>query len=131
MNNWTVRQRIAVSFLAVLLLMGGMAAVAHFRLADIGEETRQVQTDSLPGLYFSAQAMADWHAGYSLTQQIVLQTERGPMERLTTRLTANRSALEQLQRKYEATIVAAKDRELFAAVRATQPPFARLQDEIL
>ncbi len=131
MKNWTVRQRIIASFAAVLLLMGGMATVAHLRLAEIQLETHQVEADSLPGLYFSAQALADWSIGFSLTQHYVLQTDKAAMEKTASRLLANRAALDQVMRKYEATVTLAKDRELFEDFKGVVPPFTRLQDEVL
>ncbi len=115
----------------MLLLMGGMAAMAHWRFAEIQSETHQVESDPLPGLYFSAQALGDWSAAFSLTQHYVLQTDKASMEKIAVRVQANRTAFEQVMRKYEATITLAKDRELFAALKAIVPPFLRLQDEVL
>jgi hypothetical protein len=66
MTNWTVPPRSIATFMAVLLLMAGMAAVAHPRLGDIHDEAHQVQVDSVLGWYFSAEAMSNWPAGAAI-----------------------------------------------------------------
>ncbi len=77
MKNWSVRQRIAWSFGAVIALMILMGAFAFTRLATIEQETSDLQKDSVPGLYYSDQLMTDWLNNYSLTQRHVLATDRG------------------------------------------------------
>src|SRR3954469_2577597 len=106
MNSLTVRQRIILSFLAVLLLMGGMAVIAHQRLADIQEEARHVEADSLPGLYYSGRIISEWNTGFSLAQQHALHTDRSARERIAARLEASRAAMLDSARKYEPTITA-------------------------
>ena len=130
MKNWTVRQRILTSFLAVLLLMAGMAVVAHLRLADIHEEAHQVQSDSLPGLYYSAEALSDWHMAHALTQQLVLHPDKARADNAVAKIKEARTSLDQNLRKFESTITVARDRELFNAVDAAVPAYLRAQDEV-
>ena len=131
MKNRTIRQRILVSFAAILALMMVMVAVAYTYLVHIELETIAVQTDSLPGVYYGTQIMSAWLVSYALTQDYVLQEDRAGKQILESKLQANRTSQENLITKYETTIKTAKDRELFDTFKNIRGPYARLQEDVL
>ena len=78
MKNWTVRQRIAWSFGAVIALMIVMGVVALIRLAHIERETANAQKDSVPGLYKTTTLCAALHEINS--PKINISTIEDPVE---------------------------------------------------
>ncbi|HSX79706.1 MAG TPA: methyl-accepting chemotaxis protein, partial [Candidatus Saccharimonadia bacterium] len=131
MKNRTIRQRILVSFAAILALMIVMVAVAYTYLVHIELETIAVQTDSLPGVYYGTQIMSAWLTSYALTQDYVLQEDRAAKQILESKLQANRTSKENWITKYESTVMTAKERELFDTFKNIQGPYARLQEDVL
>jgi len=113
MQKWTIRQRILVSFAAILALMMVMGAIAYTYLVHIEREAIAVQTDSLPGVYYGMQILSAWLASYALTQDYVLQQDRAAKQILESKLQANRTSQDNVITKYETTITTAKERELF------------------
>src|SRR6059036_3114784 len=65
MKNLTIRRRIVASFAIILALMMVMAGVAYTRLIRIGELTRSIELDTLPGLDYSHLIVVDRIANYS------------------------------------------------------------------
>jgi len=61
--------------------MVGMGMVVHTHLGNIDKEAKEVEQDSLPGIYYAGQIMAEWGANYSLTQEHVIQEDNAAMNR--------------------------------------------------
>src|SRR5947207_2991934 len=100
MNNWTIRQRIVVSFTAIVLLIAGAGVIAHFRLAAIEREAKTVETDSLLGLFYIAQLRGNTVRGYALSLEYILQEEKTARDVLSSQFQVNRAFLEKLVKQY-------------------------------
>jgi methyl-accepting chemotaxis protein WspA len=131
MNNWTIRQRILASFSVILALMLVMGGVAYTRLALIEQKATTIQRDSMPGLDFSAKLMTALITSYSLTQEHILQEDPTLGRHVDSLLQANRGVLESLIKNYDATIVQAKDREIFDAFKKLYSTYAPAQEGVL
>ncbi|UVM51610.1 methyl-accepting chemotaxis protein [Pseudomonas sp. B21-015] len=71
MKNWTLRQRILVSFAVIIAIMLLMVVVSFSRLIKIDANTEKVQTDAVPGVYYSSMIRGGWVDSYVVTQQLV------------------------------------------------------------
>ena len=131
MSTWSIRKRIIASFTAIVLVILGMGAFAALRLRAIEREALGLEKDSLSGVYYLAQLSTTTVQGYSLLQQFVMEVDKTPRDSIGAQVRANRRILEGLMRQCEETIVQAKDRELFEAVKTALVPYGVTQDEIL
>ena len=131
MKNWSVRQRITWSFGAVIALMIGMGAFAFTRLATIEQETVDLQKNSVPGLVYSNQIMADLLDAHLLTERHVLSDDRSEKLKVEALLRVERAHVESGMKGYEAAIATPRDRQLFDAFKALHEPQQRLQDEVI
>uniref|UniRef100_UPI0030D79848 methyl-accepting chemotaxis protein n=2 Tax=Pseudomonas sp. EL_65y_Pfl2_R96 TaxID=3088699 RepID=UPI0030D79848 len=71
MKNWTLRQRILVSFAVIIAIMLLMVVVSFSRLIKIDANTEKVHTDAVPGVYYSSMIRGGWVDSYVVTQQLV------------------------------------------------------------
>ena len=131
MMNWTIRQRILASFAVILTLMVAMGGIAYTRLTLIEQKTAEIERESLPGLYVSAQLTRAWVENYSLTQGHILHEDVAAMRKLESQLAANRAKQESLVKDYEKTIFDAKNGELFDAFKKPRAEYERIQQEVL
>jgi methyl-accepting chemotaxis protein WspA len=131
MKNWTIRQRILVSFTVILALMVVMASIAYTRLASIEQKTAELDKDSLPGLYYSTLITSVWITDYALTEAHVLQEDITAIREVESQLDVNQANLESYIRNYEKTIFQTKDRENFEAFKKLRAAYEPIQQEIL
>ena len=72
MKNLTLRQRILASFLVILAIMALMVVVDYRRLLHIEEEVATINTDAVPGIYYSTSIRSSWFAGFVVVQDLSL-----------------------------------------------------------
>ncbi|MEB0210870.1 MCP four helix bundle domain-containing protein, partial [Pseudomonas sp. AB6] len=70
MKNWTLRQRISASFAVIIAIMLLMVVVSYTRLLSIQSSEEKVETDALPGLYYSTMVRSAWVNSYLATLQL-------------------------------------------------------------
>lgn len=128
MNNWTIRQRVLMSFALVLGLMAIMAGVSLQRLARISGLSESLEHDSLLGLQLSSQMMALLLTNYALTQEHVITLDGQTMDRLEGTIRENRRKLDRVFATYVATATRDDDRHAFEAMKQTLAPFVTTQD---
>jgi len=119
MNKWTIRKRILASFGIILTLMVVMAVIAYTRLSAIERDTRNLNRDSLPGLYTAAGVRSAWNESYVLTQRLVfIDTDSGSIKRDETRLAETKQALDQFAQEYQKTLFEDRERARFNNFKA-------------
>ncbi len=131
MKDWTIRQRILVSFAVLLVLMVVIAGLAYTRFARIRQEATYVQTRAVPNLYYGTQVTAAHYLNYLLTQEYVLHEDAAGKQKQLKEIAASRSLLQDLMSKIEGTIDTTKDRDLFNVFREGQDRYRRIQDDLL
>jgi methyl-accepting chemotaxis protein WspA len=131
MKTWTIRRRLLGSFAVILALMLVMGGVAWTRLATIEKAAISAATDSIPGLDLSNEIAGDLIMSYALTIEQLGQEDVLASKKLAARWQANQERFEASIRKYESTIRAVEDRELFAAFKAQVVPYSRFEHDIL
>ena len=68
MKNLTLRERIIASFLVILAIMALMVVVDYQRLLQVEAEAKSINTDAVPGIYYSTSIRSSWFAGFVVVQ---------------------------------------------------------------
>ncbi|MBU6961153.1 methyl-accepting chemotaxis protein [Pseudomonas sp. CVAP len=119
MKNWTLRQRILASFAVIIAIMLLMVMVSFSSLLKIESSEETVQTDAVPGLYYSSMIRGAWVDTYVLTQRIVGLSEHRDMSAADLELYKGAEAhLKDEMGNYRKTIFTAEDRADFEAFEA-------------
>ena len=131
MNNWTVRQRIIINLSAIILLMVLLSGFAYNRLAAIETQFTQMEKDSLPGLYLInlvEVVTADYD---SLLYRHIVATNAVDIAQTDQAIEAKSAEIVSLLKRYEATVVEARDRELLENIRSAMVPYEAIRKSIL
>lgn len=132
MKQWTIRQRMLVSFGVILALMGFMAVVTHLKLAAIERETASFQRDSMPSLELSTDIRLAWFQNYLLaTQLVTLDTQPEKHKQSLAGLRSGAEKIDKLTANYEQTIVDIHDRNHFTAFKNARARYDQILSEIL
>ena len=78
--NITIRQRILLSFAAILAAMLVLGGIALQRLSQIEAEENLLRRDSIPGMRIASQVLVAWHANYSLVHAHVIADDDATMQ---------------------------------------------------
>ena len=123
MKNWTLRQRILASFAVIIAIMLLMVVASYSRLLSIETSEEKVQTDSIPGVYYSSMIRSAWVDSYVLTLELVGSLNQRDLTNEDRKLYA--SYEERLNKEldnYRSTIFEGEDRAHFV-------DFERLHEE--
>lgn len=131
MKQWTIRQRMLVSFGLILALMGFMAGITYLKLAAIEHETTSFQTDSMPGLELSTGIRSTWFQSYLLALQVVALDNPDERKRDLATMRADAEKMDKLVVDYDKTIFESQDRINFNAFKAARVQYDRLMAEVL
>src|ERR1700720_3074267 len=130
-KNMTIRFRITISFVIVLLVMTLMVIVAYTRLSDISAEITSVEADSLPSLYYAIQLQTAWTNEHALLQEHILQEEPAALKEVESRLQANRGDIDRLIRVYERSVAQGGNPEEFAALKPLIAQYLQAEEATL
>ncbi|WP_211451059.1 methyl-accepting chemotaxis protein [Collimonas antrihumi] len=131
MKQWTIRQRMLVSFGVILALMGFMAGITYLKLAAIEHETTSFQTDSIPGLELSTGIRSTWFQSYLLALQVVALDNPEQRKQDLAAVHADSEKMDKLVADYEKTIFESEDKANFIAFKAARTQYDRLMSEVL
>ncbi len=131
MKQWTIRQRMLVSFGVILALMGFMAGITYLKLAAIEHETVSFQTDSIPGLELSTGIRSNWSQSYLLALQVIALDNPEQRKKDLAAMHAYSEKMDKLVEDYEKTIFENEDRANFIAFKATRAQYDRIMSEVL
>lgn len=131
MKQWTIRQRMLVSFGVILALMGFMAGITYLKLAAIEHETVSFQTDSIPGLELSTGIRSNWSQSYLLALQVIALDNPEQRKKDLAAMHAYSEKMDKLVEDYEKTIFENEDKANFIAFNATRAQYDRIMSEVL
>ncbi|NMK49522.1 methyl-accepting chemotaxis protein [Achromobacter sp. Bel] len=131
MKNLTLRQRILASFLVILAIMALMVVVDYRRLLHIEEEVATINTDAVPGIYYSTSIRSSWFAGFVVVQDAYNsdtdQERRAALEALPN----NDQQLDENIALYRRTISRGDDRKMFDEFEKELQEYKRVRADIL
>ncbi|EFF74804.1 MAG: methyl-accepting chemotaxis protein [Achromobacter sp.] len=131
MKNLTLRQRILASFMVILAIMALMVVVDYRRLLHIEDEVVMINTDAVPGIYYSTSIRASWFAGFVIMQDAF--NSDNDQERRATLETLPKSdrQLEENVDFYRRTIARDDDRSMFVEFEKDLQEYKRIRADIL
>jgi methyl-accepting chemotaxis protein WspA len=131
MKSGTVRRRIVLSFSSVILLMIGLCVFAFIELNGIAAQAVALGKDSVPGVYLSCRLQAVSIESNSAVQQHILERDPEKMQQISSYVQEKSSETSNLLKQYDATIVTARDRDLYSAITAALPSYLILRTRVL
>lgn len=131
MMSLTIRRRILFSFAAVLAVMSAMTALSYVWFVQAEREAVRVETDTVPGLYSSAQLMAAWAQSQGLARQFLLSDTAAEKNQAVEAIGTSRDRVREVLKAYEQTITNDEDRRNYLQARQLFDQFVAAQEPIL
>lgn len=131
MKNLTLRQRILASFMVILAIMTLMVVVDYRRLLHIEDEVVLINTDAVPGIYYSTSIRASWLAGFVVVQDAFNSDSAAERRTVLEGLPDSDQQLEENIEFYRRTIARAEDRAMFADFEKALQDYKRIRADIL
>lgn len=131
MKNLTLRQRILASFMVILAIMTLMVVVDYRRLLHIEDEVVLINTDAVPGIYYSTSIRASWLAGFVVVQDAFNSDSDAERRTVLEGLPDSDQQLEENIEFYRRTIASADDRAMFADFEKALQDYKRIRADIL
>jgi methyl-accepting chemotaxis protein WspA len=131
MKNLTLRQRILASFLVILAIMALMVVVDYRRLLHIEEEVATINTDAVPGIYYSTSIRSAWFAGFVVVQDAYNSDTDAERRTVLEALPKNDQQLEENIELYRRTVSRGDDRKMFDEFELELQAYKRIRADIL
>ncbi|CAB3624969.1 methyl-accepting chemotaxis protein [Achromobacter marplatensis] len=131
MKNLTLRQRILASFLVILAIMALMVVVDYRRLLHIEEEVATINTDAVPGIYYSTSIRSSWFAGFVVVQDAYNSDTDAERRSALEALPKNDQQLEENIELYRRTVSRGDDRKMFDEFELELQAYKRIRADIL
>ena len=131
MKNLTLRQRILASFMVILAIMTLMVVVDYRRLLHIEDEVVMINTDAVPGIYYSTSIRASWFAGFVVVQDAFNSDSDAERRTVLEALPKSDQQLEENIDFYRRTIAREDDRTMFADFEKALQDYKRIRADIL
>ncbi|WP_169512559.1 methyl-accepting chemotaxis protein [Bordetella avium] len=131
MKNLTLRQRLLGSFLVILGIMGLTSGLDYNRLEHIENEVGVINTDAVPGIYYSTSIRAAWFMGFVALQDAYDSEDPAARRAALQSLPEHDRALDELIRQYDQTVLRADDREIFKAFLLDYAAYKALRERLL
>jgi len=131
MKNLTLRQRILASFMVILAIMTLMVVVDYRRLLHIEDEVVMINTDAVPGIYYSTSIRASWFAGFVVVQDAFNSDSDAERRTVLEALPKSDQQLEEHIDFYRRTISREDDRAMFADFEKALQDYKRIRADIL
>jgi len=131
MKNLTLRQRILASFLVILAIMALMVVVDYRRLLHVEAEVAMINTDAVPGIYYSTSIRSSWFAGFVVVQDAYNSDTDQERRTALEALPKNDQQLEENIASYRRTILREDDRKMFEEFEKELLEYKHIRTEIL
>ncbi len=131
MKSLTIRRRILISFAAILAVMSAMAGASYLWFLQTEREVIEVETKTVPALYYSAQLMVVWADSNQFARELGRADNTAELSQAADAILANRARLRELLKSYERTVDSETDRRNHAAASQLIEQFAAAEDAIL
>jgi len=131
MKNLTLRERIIASFLVILAIMGLMVVVDYQRLLQVEAEAKSINTDAVPGIYYSTSIRASWFAGFVAVQDAFNTDTEQERRAALAALPRSDQQLQENIDQYRRTVLRGEDQRMFEEFEKTLQAYMRIRAEIL
>ncbi|MBZ9935263.1 methyl-accepting chemotaxis protein [Mesorhizobium sp. BR1-1-16] len=131
MMNLSIRHRILVSFLAVLVVLTAIAGTAYYWFRQTEREATIVETNSVPSLVAGLKMRAAWSEGVALLRQLALDETPAARAGTIAAILENRQRLNALISDFRQRIDTDQDRESDQTLRALGDDYLTAEDTML
>jgi len=131
MSQWTIGKRVAMGFVAVLLIIAGLGAYSVSRLFRIQEQSNVVVGDCLPGMYLAGQIEVLVKDNYMHTLRHTVASTPEAKAAVEADMKATRERITEILASYEKTITVEEDRKLFDAMKPLRVQFLGIRDNVV
>ncbi len=131
MKSLTIRRRILISFAAVLAVMTAMAGASYLWFLQTEREVVELESKTVPGLYYSAQLMVVWADSTRFSRDFGRADTVAAKNQAAEAILANRTRIRELLKAYESAITTETDRRNHTAVVQLVQQFAAAEDAIM
>ncbi|WP_336811321.1 methyl-accepting chemotaxis protein [Bosea sp. MMO-172] len=131
MKSLTIRRRILISFAAILAVMSAMAGASYLWFLQTEREVVEVETKTVPALYYSAQLMVVWADSNQFARDLGRADNTTEVSQAADAILANRARVRELLKSYERTVDSETDRRNHAAASQLIEQFVAAEDAIL
>ena len=130
MLNGSVRNRILIGFGAMIVIITVLCGLAFVRLADIRSHTDNITKDTWPGLYHITRLDSHAKSHYAHLFEYVTADSASQREKAAAAVVADQAGMVDESRKYDATIILADDRKLFAQIDDAQRHYVDAAEQV-
>jgi methyl-accepting chemotaxis protein WspA len=130
MKDWTLRQRIKASFIAILAIMLAMAVSDFYRLTRVESETEAITLRVVPSLYLSSTMRGAWNEGYLMTEEYLDLPPTGRVAQHELIRGIDRQ-LDELIRKFDLVVTGVAQRSAFENFQKSRQAYIALRDKVL
>lgn len=113
--KFTVGIKIRLGFICILLCLIAIGAVSVLSMMEMGNKTKQIQTNHMPSMKLLGEIKADFLNIQRLALRIVLETDPREMDQLETKVNEVIEHIQKSQSAYEPLISSKEERERFDA----------------
>jgi methyl-accepting chemotaxis protein len=131
MKNWKIGIRIGAGYAIVIAITVALGLLAFTEIEAINDNSAEVATNALPGVYLVGEIQANTQAILGLILQHVVANNKDEMARLESEIQSIRSRNAGFYTSYEKLVSDDKERAQFAALGAERASFNTLSDDIL
>ncbi|MGO4405960.1 methyl-accepting chemotaxis protein [Bosea sp. RAF48] len=131
MKSLTIRRRILLSFAAVMAVMSAIAALSYVWFLQTEREALTVETNTVPGLYYSAQLTTAWTGARGLIREFQLSDTAAERTRASDAILASREKVRSLLKAYQPTIDSDEDRKNYAEAVRLFEQYVPIEDAML
>ena len=120
MKQMTIARRITLGFAATLLIVLAFGTFTFVRLIEISRDSSRITNDCLPGMDTSSEINDLVMSNFILTIRMVSSEKAETKSGFFATIQTNTARINQLTNSYAATIITARDRELFGEMIAAR-----------
>ena len=131
MKNLKIGIRIAAGFAAVIIIAIALGMFAYNKLEGIDQDSEQIATNALPGVYLIGQVQNGIMKEFGLVLQHLSATDKGAIERVEAAMNESRARNHGFRDQYQKLISSDKERGLFDALVSARNDYVAACDDAL
>jgi len=130
-KNWSLKIRITAGFTIVFLLFAALATYVLFQLGAIANDAKEIDEQSIPGIYLAAQIESFNKSNYQLTYRHLLAPTAQEKKAIEAQMKVNSDKLTETYKAYESRTLTDKEKALFAEVMKWRAPYTNTRRAVL
>jgi methyl-accepting chemotaxis protein len=129
--SMTIGKRVVLGFASITLIAAVLGAFALLELTKIGRISLGIANDALPGTALSGEIAMMTEQNRGLLLEHVIADNEKQFADVEERITDTRTRLDDVVKRYEATITLDADRQLFATVTAARADWSATREAVM